>query len=217
MLQTYITAMPLQHAAGLKQVRYAPESAIIPQDTIATSFPICQVIHNTLRDGDQAKVIAIVLENADTAASLAAFRGELTQAGIALTDETLVTITIPENQSTQNLLRTCRDLIAALPEVASAHTCLTFGTKPISQVMLCALHCAGQMKRELELGGTYYGELKRVGGKPATDADGVAIGTLYNTTTFYRLSSIIPQIDTPEAASALFDQLLHLAAPQEVE
>ncbi len=216
MKQTYITTMPLQFQLG--EVKYENVQKPDAQDTIVTSFPIRQIMHNTLRAGDIAKVIAIVLENDDTMASLEVFRKEMQQEGVALTAENFSVITIPENQKTETLLRLCQSLIDALPEVSRVYACITYGTKPIPLVTINALICAEKMKRELEIGGIYYGELPRVGGKARnTDAAGNALGKLYDITALYRISGIISQISEPTVAKGLFDQLLHLGAPEEAE
>ena len=152
MLRTYLTVIPLQGRSDLEQMVYAREGSVPPQ---ATRFPIVQVIRDTLAPCDTAQVLTIRQENADTARSYQLLLEEL--AGLGIPESSVTQLTLPENQHADTLVRLCRDVADALPQITRVYACITYGTKSIPVVTLAALSCAEATQTELELGGIYYG------------------------------------------------------------
>ena len=74
-------------------------------------------------------------------------------------------IDLPEDQHPETLIGLCRDLVDALPQVTRVYACITYGSKSIPVVTLTALTCAEATHTELEVGGVYYGEVKRENGR----------------------------------------------------
>ena len=61
------------------------------------------------------------------------------------------------------------------------YACITYGSKSIPVVTLTALTCAEATHTELEVGGVYYGEVKRENGR-------VLSARLYDMAALYQLS-----------------------------
>ena len=158
MLKTYITTVPLQ--GKLDPMLYQRERAEAPT---ATCFPIVQVMRDTLELGDTVQLLAIRQENADTARNYQRLLEELAQLGIA--ENQVRQIDLPEDQHPETLIGLCRDLVDALPQVTRVYACITYGSKSIPVVTLTALTCAEATHTELEVGGVYYGEVKRENGQ----------------------------------------------------
>ena len=201
MLKTYITTVPLQ--GKLDPMLYQRERAEAPT---ATCFPIVQVIRDTLEPGDKVRLLAIRQENADTARNYQRLLEELAQLGIAEAQVELVPL--PEDQRPETLIGLCRDLVDALPQVTRVYACITYGSKSIPVVTLTALSCAEATHTELEVGGVYYGEVKRENGK-------VVGARLYEMSALYQLAGLVGTMRDSKTAEEVFRQLIWMSQHRE--
>ena len=201
MLKTYITTVPLQ--GKLDPMLYQRERAEAPT---ATCFPIVQVMRDTLEPGDTVRLLAIRQENADTARNYQRLLEELAQLGIA--KEQVEPVPLPEDQRPETLIGLCRDLVDALPQVTRVYACITYGSKSIPVVTLTALSCAEATHTELEVGGVYYGEVKRENGK-------VVGARLYEMASLYQLAGLVGTMRDSKTAEEVFRQLIWMSQHRE--
>ena len=201
MLKTYITTVPLQ--GKLDPMLYQRERAEAPT---ATCFPIVQVMRDTLEPGDTVRLLAIRQENADTARNYQRLLEELAQLGI--TEEQVEPVPLPEDQRPETLIGLCRDLVDALPQVTRVYACITYGSKSIPVVTLTALTCAEATHTELEVGGVYYGEVRRENGK-------VVGARLYEMSALYQLAGLVGTIRDSKTAEEVFRQLIWMSQHRE--
>lgn len=201
MLKTYITTVPLQ--GKLNPMLYQRERAEAPT---ATCFPIVQVMRDTLEPGDTVRLLAIRQENADTARNYQRLLEELAQLGIA--KEQVEPVPLPEDQRPETLIGLCRDLVDALPQVTRVYACITYGSKSIPVVTLTALSCAEATHTELEVGGVYYGEVKRENGK-------VVGARLYEMSALYQLAGLVGTMRDSKTAEEVFRQLIWMSQHRE--
>ena len=201
MLKTYITTVPLH--GKLNPMLYQRERAEAPT---ATCFPIVQVMRDTLEPGDTVRLLAIRQENADTARNYQRLLEELAQLGIA--KEQVEPVPLPEDQRPETLIGLCRDLVDALPQVTRVYACITYGSKSIPVVTLTALSCAEATHTELEVGGVYYGEVKRENGK-------VVGARLYEMSALYQLAGLVGTMRDSKTAEEVFRQLIWMSQHRE--
>lgn len=201
MLKTYITTVPLQ--GKLDPMLYQRERAEAPT---ATCFPIVQVMRDTLEPGDTVRLLAIRQENVDTARNYQRLLEELAQLGIA--KEQVGLVPLPEDQRPETLIGLCRDLVDALPQVTRVYACITYGSKSIPVVTLTALSCAEATHTELEVGGVYYGEVKRENGK-------VVGARLYEMSALYQLAGLVGTMRDSKTAEEVFRQLIWMSQHRE--
>lgn len=201
MLKTYITTVPLQ--GKLDPMLYQRERAEAPT---ATCFPIVQVMRDTLEPRDTVRLLAIRQENADTARNYQRLLEELAQLGIA--KEQVEPVPLPEDQRPETLIGLCRDLVDALPQVTRVYACITYGSKSIPVVTLTALSCAEATHTELEVGGVYYGEVKRENGK-------VVGARLYEMSALYQLAGLVGTMRDSKTAEEVFRQLIWMSQHRE--
>lgn len=201
MLKTYITTVPLQ--GKLDPMLYQRERAEAPT---ATCFPIVQVIRDTIEPGDTVRLLAIRQENADTARNYQRLLEELAQLGIA--EDQVEPVPLPEDQRPETLIGLCRDLVDALPQVTRVYACITYGSKSIPVVTLTALTCAEATHTELEVGGVYYGEVKRENGK-------VVGARLYEMSALYQLAGLVGTMRDSKTAEEVFRQLIWMSQHRE--
>ena len=201
MLKTYITTVPLQ--GKLDPMLYQRDHAARPT---ATCFPIVQVMRDTLEPGDTVQLLAIRQENADTARNYQRLLEELAQLGIA--EAQVEPVPLPEDQRPETLIGLCRDLVDALPQVTRVYACITYGSKSIPVVTLTALSCAEATHTELEVGGVYYGEVKRENGK-------VVGARLYEMSALYQLAGLVGTMRDSKTAEEVFRQLIWMSQHRE--
>lgn len=201
MLKTYITTVPLQ--GKLDPMLYQRERAESPT---ATCFPIVQVIRDTLEPGDTVRLLAIRQENADTARNYQRLLEELAQLGI--TEDQVEPVPLPEDQRPETLIGLCRELVDALPQVTRVYACITYGSKSIPVVTLTALTCAEATHTELEVGGVYYGEVRRENGK-------VVGARLYEMSALYQLAGLVGTMRDSKTAEEVFRQLIWMSQHRE--
>lgn len=201
MLKTYITTVPLQ--GKLDPMLYQRERVGAPT---ATCFPIVQVMRDTLEPGDTVRLLAIRQENADTARNYQRLLEELAQLGIA--EAQVEPVPLPEDQRPETLIGLCRDLVDALPQVTRVYACITYGSKSIPVVTLTALSCAEATHTELEVGGVYYGEVKRENGK-------VVGARLYEMSALYQLAGLVGTMRDSKTAEEVFRQLIWMSQHRE--
>lgn len=201
MLKTYITTVPLQ--GKLDPMLYQRERAEAPT---ATCFPIVQVMRDTLEPGDTVRLLAIRQENVDTARNYQRLLEELAQLGIA--KEQVEPVPLPEDQRPETLIGLCRDLVDALPQVTRVYACITYGSKSIPVVTLTALSCAEATHTELEVGGVYYGEVRRENGK-------VVGARLYEMSALYQLAGLVGTMRDSKTAEEVFRQLIWMSQHRE--
>ena len=201
MLKTYITTVPLQ--GKLDPMLYQRERAEAPT---ATCFPIVQVIRDTLEPGDTVRLLAIRQENTDTARNYQRLLEELAQLGI--TEEQVEPVPLPEDQRPETLIGLCRELVDALPQVTRVYACITYGSKSIPVVTLTALTCAEATHTELEVGGVYYGEVRRENGK-------VVGARLYDMAALYQLAGLVGTMRDSKTAEEVFRQLIWMSQHRE--
>ncbi len=201
MLKTYITTVPLQ--GKLDPMLYQRERAEAPT---ATCFPIVQVIRDTLEPGDTVRLLAIRQENADTARNYQRLLEELAQLGIV--QEQVEPVPLPEDQRPETLIGLCRELVDALPQVTRVYACITYGSKSIPVVTLTAFTCAEATHTELEVGGVYYGEVRRENGK-------VVGARLYEMSALYQLAGLVGTMRDSKTAEEVFRQLIWMSQHRE--
>ena len=95
---------------------------------------------------------------------------------------------------------------ALLPEKGIAYMDITYGTKTIPLVQLAALTCAAATHEELEVGGVYYGEMRRVNGQSVNQS------VLHDVTPLYHLQGLVGGIHgNKDTAEMVYNQLVWMS------
>ena len=157
MKKTYITNVSLQGKGDLLKISYEPKGFAMKNNR-KTSFPIIPVIAENQEDGDEVKILVVRSNNTDTPDNYAVLLGELAELGIR--EDQVREITIPEDQSDSVNLKLLMTILEEIPEDSMVYGDITFGTKPMSAILLYAMSFVEKVK-DCEVGGIYYGEVKR--------------------------------------------------------
>ena len=113
-----------------------------------------------------------------------AFLEEL--AGLGIGGDQVEEISVEENQSESVSLTLMMKILEEIPDDSIIYADISFGTKPMSAILLYAMSFVEKMKN-CEVDGIYYGEIQRRDGK-------VADTGFYDLTMFKLLGNVIDQM-----------------------
>lgn len=194
MVKTFVTSISLQSKAGLLKIFYHPEDFKLEKNR-ETSFPIIPVIADKVKENDEIKIIAVRSDNADTPDNYEVFLGELSALGISA--DKVTEISVAENQSKKVGLRMLLNILQEIPEDSLVYADITFGTKPMSAIVLYAMSFIEKLK-DSEVEGIFYGEIPREKGQPLYEK-----AALYDLTAFKYLSGVIEELNNLEVSDPL--------------
>lgn len=183
MRKTYITNISLQARGDLLKLLYEPRGFELEHNR-ESSFPIIPVIAGHQDAEDEVTVLAVRPDNVDTPDNYEAFLGELADLGIG--EEKVRVISVAEDQSDSVSLELLMRILEEIPDGSLVYGDITFGTKPMSAVLLYALSYVSKIK-DCEVDGIYYGEVRREGGK-------MSGAFLYDLTVFHLLGDVIDEM-----------------------
>ena len=198
MQKTFISAISLQAPISLKKITYHPDGFELKNNR-ETSFPIIPIIAEYM--GDQmadVRVIAILPEGEDVAENFKTFKTELQELG--LTDKNVIELPVEGKSNGKNGIKLLLQLLDDIPDDTLVYSDITYNTKPMSAMVLCAMNLVEKMK-DSEVVGIYYGEIPRIGGKPVLEK-----ATLCDITQFKSLLDItnyMEQLEIQDIRSAL--------------
>ena len=191
MKRTYVTAISLQGRGGLEKGIYQPDGFMLSKN-VETSFPIIPVIGSTMGNSEDVKIIVLRTENNDVKDNYEAFVNEVEALGIA--KESIKEISIEENQNKVIGITTLVHVLEEIPEDSLVYADITFGTKPMSAIILYAMNCIESLK-DTEVEGIFYGELPREGGKSNWER-----AKLYDLTAYKYLADVVEQLKVFEVS-----------------
>lgn len=190
--RTYITAISLQGLGGLEKGLYQPDGFELEKN-METSFPIIPIIANTMGNVEDVQIIAIRTENNDVKDNYHAFLMELESLGIK--EACVKSISMEENQNKVIGLSTMMRVLEEIPEDSLVYADITFGTKPMSALILYAMNCVEALK-DTEVEGIFYGELPRTKGQSIWKK-----AKLYDLTAYKYLTGIAHQLKELEVSN----------------
>ena len=186
MTKTYITMISLQSRQGLLKTCYRPQGFALKKNR-KTSFPIIPVIAEDYREGDTVKILAVRADNMDTPDNYMVFLEELADLGIS--SDHVTEIPVAEAQGAAAGVGLLLRILDEIPEDSVIRADITFGTKPMSAILLYAMNFVEKLK-DAEVEGIYYGEILRRKGEQVEDG-----AILHDLTVFKLLGDTIDQME----------------------
>ena len=188
-MKKFMTAVPLQPVpSGLERVAYQAVDNTKLQMDRATSFPILTAVNGYARPGEEFRLIAVMADGeatrrnrdelANQLAELCGRRGLSCPGGVE-------TVLVEDSQAVAAHARTFQTLLDYVDDDDELFSCMTFGTKPLSQAMMLAVQYAYRVKRNASISCVVYGEVDRSKPRPWTE------GWVYDMTALIRLDEIV--------------------------
>lgn len=188
-MKKFFTAIPLQaNTDDLSTVTYQAVGNTRLQMENPVSFPILTAVNGYAAKGEAFRLIAVAPESdvtkrncqrlRDQLAALCAQRGLSCPGGVEI-------VTAGGDERVSTHLETFQKLLDYVDDDDELFSCMTFGTKPLSQAMMLAVQYAYRVKRNASISCIVYGEVDRTGSKPWTK------GSVYDMTALLQLDEVI--------------------------
>lgn len=198
MQKTFISAISLQAPKNLKKFTYHPDGFELKNNR-ETRFPIVPIIAEYM--GDQKAdvcVIAILPEGNDAAENFETFKNELQEIGV--TDENVIGLSLEGKSNGKNGIKLLLQLLDAIPDDTLVYSDITYNTKPMSAMVLCAMNLVEKVK-DSEVVGIYYGEIPRIDGKPVPEKAALCDITQFKS--LLDITNYMEQLEIQDIRSAL--------------
>lgn len=198
MKKTFISAISLQAARNLKRFTYHPDGFELKNNR-ETSFPIVPIIaeHMGKQKADVC-VIAILPEGNDAAENFETFKNELREMG--LTDENVIGLSLEGKSNGRNGIELLLQILDAIPNDTLIYSDITYNTKPMSAMVLCAMNLVEKVK-DSEVVGIYYGEIPRIDGKAVPEKAALCDITQFKSV--LDITNYMEQLEIKDIRSAL--------------
>ena len=166
-MKTFFTNVPLQVKGKLDRYVYAPVGNDRLGMSESTSFPILAAVNGYVEAGEEFRIIAVCPDSEDGRRNMDALRGE-TEAICQRNNiccHSLVSVPGAKSERVSDQVAVFQRLIDYVEEDDELFACITFGTKPQSQVLLMALQYAYRVKRNTSICCVVYGQVDRSAGR----------------------------------------------------
>ena len=161
-MKKFLTRIPLQAAGNLKRMKYVAADNEKLQMEAVVSFPILTAVNGFVKDGEDFEILAVV---ADSPAEEHNYEELCSQVhelfGEAKGEIKVTKIAIEAGQGLSEQVGTFQKLIDEIEDDDELFVCMTFGTKPQSQVMMMAAQYAYRVKNNVSIECVLYGEIDR--------------------------------------------------------
>ena len=163
-MKKFITNIPLQKEESFHRHIYQAVGNSLLQMDEPTGFPIIPAINAYTEPGDSIRVISMMSVNDDTTRNHRFLQEELDalcrRKGISCPGRVEI-VAAPEDQQVSSELRAFRRLIDFVEDNDELTACITYGTKPMSMVVLSAMRYAYRLHKNATLRCIVYGEIDR--------------------------------------------------------
>ena len=182
MKRIYFTAVPLESNFVLDKKPVNPVNFRLDSEVAQAAFPIVPIVDATLQPGDEGVIIAVRQQNSPNNKNMDILREELEALGKS--NWTIRELTVPERQDKDLLLGLFTAMIDCLTDDTCYYACMTFGTKTYPVVLFSALSYAEKIRKNTQICGIYYCEIRRVEGKPRE-------ANLYDVSALFTLNGLV--------------------------
>lgn len=166
-MKKFLTRVPLQVRGNLQKVKYmAADNKKLQMDK-EVSFPILTAVNGYVQENEELEILAVI---ADTEAEENNYQ-ELCRQAEEICEKkntgklTVRKIVIKSDQNVLSQVESFQKLIDYIDDNDEVFVCMTFGTKPQSQVMIMAAQYAYRVKENVSIECVLYGEVPRSSGK----------------------------------------------------
>lgn len=158
-MKKFITVMPLQPKDKLMKSNYMAVGNNKLQCDFDTSFPVITIINGYVEKEDDIEIIILRQQHENAIANYEIFTEEIS----SLSERKgfkykLNVIDIPYDNRPSVHLNTFAKLAEQINDEDFVNACVTYGTKPLSQVEIMTINYAYRAKHNCSIGAIVYGE-----------------------------------------------------------
>lgn len=158
-MKKFISVMPLQPKQNLIKSIYKAVGNEKLNCGFETAFPVITLINGFAKKDEKIEVIILRHQYANSIENYKVFEEEIS----SLSEKKgfsyeLNVIDVPYDNSPSVHLNTFAKLAEQIDDEDCVNACVTYGTKPLSQVEIMAINFAYRAKRDCTIGAIVYGE-----------------------------------------------------------
>lgn len=165
-MKKFFTNVPLQIKGNLASYAYKAVGNDRLGMTEATCFPILTAINGYVEPGEEFRIIAVTPESEDGQRNLAVLKQEIeaicSRKGIVCPNG-VESVEAPRDERVGSQVAAFQKLIEFVDDDDELFACITYGTKPLSKVLLMAVQYAYRLKRNTSVSCVVYGQINRNG------------------------------------------------------
>lgn len=186
-MKKFVAVIPLQGQGQLQRKHY--KAVGNPRLNIegSVSFPILTAFQGYVEPGERSRIIAIRMDSDNARRNFDLLKQELKEIcekrKIPFPD--IVVIDIPEDEEVSTHVETFRKMIDCFEDNDELFGCLTFGTKPLSEVVRMSIQYAYRVKKNTSICCIVYGQIVRDSQSSIIDS------FVYDQTALLRLDEIV--------------------------
>lgn len=207
-MKKFVTAIPLQAQGKLERKHYKAVGNPRLDMEGMVSFPILTAFQGYVQPGEHSRLIAIRTDSENARRNFGILEQEVAEIcqekGIPYPD--IVVIDVPEDEAVTTHVSTFRQLIDCFADDDELFGCLTYGTKPLSEVVRMSIQYAYRVKKNASICCMVYGQIIRNSASETKDS------LVHDQTALLRLDEIVRLLADQgvENPSSVLDALLTL-------
>ncbi len=156
-MKKFIFTAPIQETLSMH--KYDSDNPKLLYDG-ETAYPIIPVIANSVKEGEEIEIVAIVADSDDAQRNEEYFKRELD----SLSQEKnfsyeIQELSIPSEESTEEVIKLFGDLIELISDEDELNADLTYGSKLMSIVLMMSLNFGYKLHEDVSIGHIVCGEI----------------------------------------------------------
>lgn len=186
-MKKFLTRIPLQAEGNLKKLNYIAVDHEKLQMDSEVSFPILTAVNGYVKENEELEILAVVAESEAEENNYQKLCKEAEEICKKKNTGklTITKIMIKSDQSVLCQVESFQKLIDYIDDSDEVFVCMTFGTKPQSQVMMMAAQYAYRVKENVSIECVLYGDVDRSAGV------GNEVGRVYNMTALVQIDEAV--------------------------
>ncbi len=209
-MKKFLTGISLQGRGGLQTCVYEAVGNDKLSMAESTCFPILTAVNGYVEPGEEFSIVAVCPDSEDGHRNLSLLEEEVRALCARRGCVCKEIIRVPSQQSERVTDHTAvfQKLLDLVEDDDELFACLTFGTKPQSQVLLMAVQYAYRVKRNASIACILYGQVDRSAGRDPANWKAF----VYDETALIQLDEIVRVLAERKVADpkAVIDSILSL-------
>lgn len=161
-MKIFFTIIPLQGKKDLEPQQYLAVDNAALQMEKPTCFPIMTALHAYAKAGEEVRIVAILSAVQNCESNLEKFRAEAAEMSREIGfiyPRGVEVVNAPADAGVRSHIATFQRLIELVSDQDEMYACMTYGVKPLSQILIMALQYAYRLLDNASIGCLVYGRL----------------------------------------------------------
>lgn len=196
-MKKFITYVPMQTGSNLLKGKYISLENIKLNMSDEIIFPIECIINGYTENNEKIMLITLLEEgNTDCEDNLKLMQKRVSDIATPKNIQVIIEkVYISPKETTENHLKTFKNIISLFEDGDDLYACVTFGTKPTPIIQMMAFNFAYKNLKNVTIGVIAYGKVNREHGKPVSYY-------IYDITALFFMNNIVDTLSALNADDA---------------